>query len=147
MFRKLLVSLFTVLLLTGCYKVNKDVVPPPPHLIPKEKMAEILTDMEIIEGASVYYRGRYPEYQDLSEKYYQVLFNHYGVTKAQIKASLNYYNSRGDEMASIYDRVLKNLHEKQAILNLEMENKKNRQFFPYLFKENGLMNLCFNPII
>ncbi|UBM62751.1 DUF4296 domain-containing protein [Candidatus Sulfidibacterium hydrothermale] len=148
MFKKPVIFLLITLLLTGCYKVNKDVVPKPANLIPKEKMADILTDMEIIEGAKVYNRGRYPGYPDRIKEYYQILFDRYGVTKDQIKASLNYYNNRGDEMASIYDRVLKNLHEKQALLNLEQEIRRNQQqVFPYLFKENGLMDFCYNPII
>ncbi len=147
MCKKTVSFLFILLLFSGCYKVNKDVVPKPANLIPKEKMAKILTDMEIIEGAAAFYRGRYPGYQDMTKEYYQVLFRRYGVTKDQITASLNYYNNHGNEMASIYDVVIKNLREKQAILSLEKERKNHHQDFPYLFKENGLMNLCYNPVI
>ena len=140
---------------SGCYKVNKDIVKKPANLIPKDKMAGILTDMELIEGAVVYNQTHYPGYTDIEKSYYEVLFDHYNVTKSQIKASLNYYNSQGDESAKIYDKVQSRLSEKQSILNEEMRKEESKKFRnennyednPFLYRENSFGNLCINPFI
>jgi len=147
--------LLLALLFSGCYKINKLEVKKPANLIPKDKMADILTDMEIIQGAAIYNREHYPEYKDIEKNYYQVLYNHYHVTKSQIRASLDYYNNQGDEMAGIYDDVMSKLTEKQAILNEEQKIKEVKKFFkedsgknfPFLFREDSFANLCINPII
>ncbi len=150
-----LLLLVVALLFSGCYKVNKDVVRKPANLIPKDKMADIITEMQIIEGAAVYNRTHFPGYQNGKEEtYYQFLFHHYHVTKEQVKASLDYYNSKGDEMAGIYDKVLAKLAEKQTEVKLEqqrIEDKKypfriNSRHFPFIFREGPLSKYCINPI-
>ncbi len=146
--------LLLAFLFSGCYKVNKDVVKKPANLIPKEKMADILTDMEIIQGAMTYNRTRYPEYVNIEKSYYQVLFQHYHVTREQVKASFNYYNSRGDEMARIYDLVLEKLAVKQSILNMKQKLLEEKRYhvvnlsqqFPFLYRENSLHTFCYNPL-
>ncbi|HDO06073.1 MAG TPA: DUF4296 domain-containing protein [Bacteroidetes bacterium] len=151
----ILLLILLAFIFSGCYKVNKDIVKKPVNLIPKDKMAGILTDMELIEGAVVYNRTHYPEYTDIEKSYYEVLFDHYHVTKSQIKASLNYYNSQGDEVAKIYDKVLSKLSEEQGILNEEIRKKENKKFRdennyednPFLYRENNFGNLCINPFI
>ncbi len=140
------------LLFSGCYKVNKDVVKKPKNLIPKEKMADLITEMEIIEGASYYNRTHFPGHQDLKKESYKILFRRFHVTRDQVKASMNYYNSRGKEMASIYDLVQEQLAEKQNKLHLKKEKKKTLPEtvsglqFPFLYKEGFLSKQCINPI-
>ncbi len=151
----ILLLILLAFVFSGCYKVNKDIVKKPANLIPKDKMAEILTDMELIEAAVIYNRTHYPEYTDIEESYYDVLFDHYHVTKNQIKSSLNYYNSQGDEAAKIYDKALSILSEKQSILNEKMREEESKKFRdennykdnPLLYKENSFGNLCINPFI
>ncbi len=153
--KSFILFLFLAFIFSGCYKVNKDIVKKPATLIPKDKMTWILTDMELVEGAVVYNRTHYPEYTGIEKSYYEVLFDHYHVTKSQIKASLNYYNSQGDEMAKIYDKVLSKLSEEQSILNEEMRKEESKRFRnennyednPFLYKENSFGNLCINPFI
>jgi len=143
------------LLFSGCYKVNKLEVKKPANLISKDKIVDILTDMEIIQGAAVIRREHFPEYGGIKKSYYQTLFNHYHVTKSQIRASLDYYNSQGNEMAKIYDKVMSKLTEKQTILTEKQrieEGKKalkenNGDVFPFLFRVDSFRNLCINPII
>jgi len=155
MYKALVFFLSLALLFSGCYKVNKDEVKKPANLIPKAKMVDILTDMEIIEGAAVYNKNHYPGYKSIEKSYYRLLLDHYHVTKEQIKASMDYYNSQGNEMAKIYDKVMAKLAEKQTILNMEQRKRENEKFhlgtpaqeFPFLFRENSLSNLCINPII
>lgn len=142
------------LLLSGCYKVNKLEVKKPANLIPKEKMIDILTDMEIIQGAAVINRDRYLGYKDLEKSYYQVLYSHYHVTESQIRASMDYYNNQGVEMANIYDKVMSKLTEKQAILTEEQKIEEGKRAlkknigdnFPFLFRVDSFKNLCINPV-
>ncbi len=144
-----------ILLFSGCYKVNKMEVKKPDNIIPKDKMADILTDMEIIQGAAVYSREHYPQYDEIEKRYYQALFDHYRVTESQIRANLDYYNNQGTEMADIYDKVMSKLTEKQTILTEKQkieEGKKSLKKdtgnnFPFLFRINNFGNLCFNPAI
>ena len=153
--RSSILVLLLALLFSGCYKVNKLEVKKPANLIPENKMIDILTDMEIIQGAAIYNREHYPEYKDIKAGYYQVLYNRYHVTKSQIRSSLNYYNNKGDVMANIYDGVMSKLTEKQSVLNEEQRIKEgiksrkqnNGRNFPYLFRENSFANLCINPVI
>jgi len=142
------------LLLSGCYKVNKLEVKRPANLIPKEKMIDILTDMEIIQGAAVINRDRYLGYKNLQKSYYQVLYSHYHVTESQIRASMDYYNNQGTEMANIYDKVMSKLTEKQAILTEEQKIEEGKKAlkkntgdnFPFLFRVDSFKNLCINPV-
>ncbi len=147
--------LMLALLLSGCYKVNKDVVKKPANLIPKDKMADILTDMEIVEGIAVYNKTHFPgSSESVKKAYYTDLFHRYHVTKEQVTASLNYYNSKGDEMAGIYEKVLEKLGQKQMEVNMEQQLAEEKKFpsfvkgwdFPYLYKENRLSNRCYNPL-
>ncbi len=142
------------LLLSGCYKVNKLEVKKPANLIPKEKMVDILTDMEITQGAAVINKERYLGYKDIEKSYYQALFNHYHVTESQIRSSMDYYNNQGDEMAGIYDKVMSKLTEKQTILNEEQKIEEGKKAlkkdtgnnFPFLFRVDSFGNLCINPV-
>ncbi len=151
----ILLLVLLAFIFSGCYKVNKDIVKKPANLIPKAKMARILTDMELIEGAAIYDQTHYRGYTDIEKSYYEVLFDHYHVTKSQIKASLNYYNSQGVEVAKIYDNVLSKLSEKQSILNEEIRKEESKEFRnennyednPFIYKENSFGNLCINPFI
>lgn len=154
--RKLFLLLLSLaLLFSGCYKINKINVKKPAHLITKDKMVDILTDMEIIEGATIYNREHYPGYIDIEKRYYQTLFDHYHVTKSQIRISLDYYNNQGDEMAKIYDAVMSKLTEKQTILNEKQKIEEGIRSlredtgdnFPFLFREDTFGNLCINPVI
>ncbi len=152
--KSLLLFVLLALLLSGCYKVNKLEVKKPANLIPKEKMVDILTDMEIVQGAAVINRERYLGYQDIEKSYYQVLFNHYHVTESQIRSSMDYYNSQGTEMANIYDKVMSKLTEKQTILDEEQKIKEGKRAlkkdtgnnFPFLFRVDSFGNLCINPV-
>ncbi len=144
-----------VFLFSGCYKVNKMEVKKPDNLIPKDKMIDILTDMEIIQGAAIYSREHYPQYNGIEKSYYQTLFNHYHVTESQIRANMDYYNNQGDEMADIYDKVMSKLTEKQTLLTEKQRieegkkslNKDTGDNFPFLFRKNNFGNLCYNPAI
>ena len=154
MYKPFFLFLSLSLLFSGCYKVNKEEVKKPANLIPKEKMANLITDMEIIEGAAVYNKTHFPGYQEMKKEYYRSLFDRYHVTRKQVKASLDYYNSRGAEMAAIYDKALKLLIQKQDELNREQQKAEEEKFpyqkidqsFPFLFKEDALSRSCINPL-
>ncbi len=146
--------LLLALLFSGCYKVNKLEVKKPAHLIPKDKMVDIITDMEIIHSVVVYNREHYPEYGSKEKSYYQALFNHYHVTKNQIRDNMEYYISQGNEMAKIYEKVMAKLAKKQAVLDEQLRIKEGKKAlkdnpgenFPFLFRENSFGTLCINPV-
>jgi hypothetical protein len=155
MYKSIAFFLFLALLFSGCYKENKDIVHKPAHLIPKDQLVDILSDMEITEGIINYTRINHPEYKSVANSYYQALFHHYHITKEQLQASLNYYNSRGDEMARVYDKVLEKLEEKQAVLEIKQKRKEEENLhhhnllmpFPFIYKENSLSTFCYNPLL
>lgn len=143
------------LLFSGCYKINRLEIKKPADLIKKDKMIDILTDLEIIQATAVYNREHYPGYKDIQKNYNKTLFDHYHITKSQLRASLKYYNNQGIEMASIYDKVMSKLTEKQTILNEKLRieegikalKKDTGDNFPFLFRKNSFGNLCINPAI
>jgi len=153
--KPLILFVLLALLFSGCYKVNKLKVKKPANLISKDKMADILTDMEIIKGAAVFNRERYLGYKNIEKNFYQTLYSHYHITESQLRANLNYYNNQGDEIAGIYDKVMSKLTEKQTILNEEQKIEEGRKAlknnagdnFPFLFRIDSFGNLCTNPII
>jgi hypothetical protein len=155
MYKPVAFLLLVSLLFSSCYKVNKDAVKKPPDLIPKDSLTDIITDMEIVAGIDVYNRTHVPDYDgSTGEKYYQVLFQHYHVTKERVRASINYYNTRGDEMADIYANALGKLDEKLAETDMEKQKEEDKkhpfrvhyEHFPFLYKEIPVSNVCINPV-
>ena len=115
------------------------------NIIPREKMIEILADLQIFESTQQILKdkgptdvkakrrsGRYPEIYGTdssknkkvdSEKHnfdlyrvYKWVFVHYEVTEQSFRESIEHYSNNPEEFETMYDEVLIRISEKQAEL-------------------------------
>lgn len=150
------------LVLSGCYKNNKYVVAKPNNLIPENKLANIIKDMDIVQGIVNYNRTHRRDHkkdnEDNEKEYYQTLFKHYDVTAEQVRQSITYYISLGKPMANIYDKVLEKFSIEESMLYEEQYARDNNRLdtngmLKYQFRKHWLfstidsiMPYSFKPI-
>lgn len=115
------------LLFSGCYKDNKYVVKKPADLIPENKLASIIKEMDVIQGIMSYNRTHRVNKPDAEQQYYSALFKHFGVTAEQVRQSIAYYISLGKPMADIYDKVLEQFSIDESLLYGEQYARDNNQ--------------------
>ncbi len=157
--RILPIALLLLTIFPSCYKEHKLETVKPTHLITQQKLTQIITDMQLIEAAVEYDKVHGKYHNQLEKEYYHVLSQRYQVSPKQIRESINYYTNQDDVMANIYDKVLSNLSQKQAVLDRKRIIKEAQEQFKQLekefrqlnmggsFREDSIARICFNPII
>jgi hypothetical protein len=89
----------------------------PEGIIKKDNMANILTDIHIVDG------GTYalPQLPDTLYKYalpkYLAVFKKYGTDTVQFNKSFRYYAEKPEDLDAIYDEVLKKIQFKTDSVN------------------------------
>ena len=83
-------------------------------IIEKEKMIELLTDVQMLESTAVFVRNKNADFE-IGEGYLW-LFDQYGVTEEEFKKSVEFYASDPKTYEEMYDRIIINISEKQAEL-------------------------------
>lgn len=109
MHKKIFFLAIMLLLAVAC---RKESFPKPPHLVSRDQMIDILTDIHLADA--IYQTQRYTsdELNKFSETefYYSVLHKH-KVADSTFETSLIYYSSRPKDFEKIYTRVLNRLNE------------------------------------
>jgi hypothetical protein len=105
--RKYIILFFSVsLLLFACHGS-------PDGVIKRDVMINLLTDIHLADGELT----SVPQIPDSTYKYgmgtYLQIFKKYGTDSAQFRKSFRYYTTHPDDLASIYDAVLKKLDAKR----------------------------------
>lgn len=136
--RKFLFLLSVVFVLSGCYQNHKLKDQKPPDLIPENKMANIIGDMNLVTTLASYRRAR-AQMKPTEQEYFQSVFKHYGVHAEQVRKSLDYYYLDKKSMVRIYDKVLSDFSNLQTELELEMLMKE-RQFID----KQGVLNYTYD---
>lgn len=100
---------WVILLMTGC---EKPIVEKPRHLVSRDRMIEVLTDLHIAESVQNYQRYNTDPNKLFRESdfYYSVLHKH-SLADSVFEKSLLYYASYPKEYEKIYSRVLNRLSE------------------------------------
>ncbi|MCF6171917.1 MAG: DUF4296 domain-containing protein [Bacteroidales bacterium] len=111
--------LLLVPLLLSCYHENQPEISPPDHLLSEKEMVNILTDVQLAEGAITYRRTRRIEQQNFRESAYKQVFSTYGINAKILNENLNYYNNNPEKMEQVYDKVLAKLSRIQGQLKEE----------------------------
>lgn len=97
--------------------------PKPDHLISRDQMIDMLTDIHLAEG--IYETSRYTDKDinkfDENDFYYSVLHK-YEVADSVFEKSLIYYSGRPKDFEKIYTRVVNRLNEMA-----EEQNKASQQ--------------------
>ncbi len=121
---KLSAAFFLMFALASCYHVNKDVVPKPEKLIPRDTMVSIIVDINLIDGIVSFNNLNRINNKNLKKEYYERLFLRYGITENELKENMEYYSSEYDEMTSIYDEAIERLTQMQKELKRKEKFEK-----------------------
>lgn len=102
---------FYFLLLLSCGTAEQKPVVIPADVLPKEKMAEVITDIHIAEAKA----GLEP-YQDSAYAItsFEKIFEQNKITRAQYDSSLVFYIEHPELLDTIYGQVLNELSKMQA---------------------------------
>ncbi len=116
----------TVLLLsflTSCYHEVKDTVSKPDRLLSEDSLVEVLTEVQLADGAITYKRISHKKAGNDKEKYYAYIYQKYHLTPLLLKQNVDYYNTDPDKMIAIYDKVLAKLSQLEANINMEIKKE------------------------
>ncbi|MEP6262160.1 MAG: DUF4296 domain-containing protein [Gillisia sp.] len=114
-------AFFGALLLYSCQDIEK--VEKPKNLIPEQKMAEVLTDLSLLNSAKNYNR-KFLEETGLKPDEY--LYTKYSIDSARLSQSTRYYAANQPKLEAIYKRVKSNLEKLQRDMEVikAIEDKK-----------------------
>lgn len=111
-----ILALTVLLFLMSCDNNSKEKTTAPSVVLTEKQMVDIITDVQIIEQAINYRRGKNIKITNLKTKGFDAVFEHYGITDSIFLENLDYYNSNPVLMKSIMDSV-----------NVYFENMKNTE--------------------
>ncbi|MCX6234770.1 MAG: DUF4296 domain-containing protein [Bacteroidetes bacterium] len=115
-----------LLLINGCHTVHKDdFLPPPENLIPKDKMIDILVDIQLIESAIKADPFRKQNLDFYVNYYYDYLFKKYTIQRKDFEESLKYYQQNIEEFDKLFADVITRLSKLQSEVNNQQDTKAN----------------------
>lgn len=119
-----------IFLLSSCAEKKQEVLEVPKVLITEEDMAEILSEVQLIEA----YLNQIPYSKrgknDSDYVYFPLLFEKYKISKTDFLENLAYYSHNEETISSIYDKTiirLNKLKAKDLEIRLEMKLDSIRQ--------------------
>ena len=110
-------------LLFSCYHENQPSVEVPHHLLSEEEMVDVITDVQLADGAITYRRTRRIEQKEFRKSVYEQIFENYGITAKILNESMSYYNNSPKQMELIYDKVLAKLSRIEGEIKEEANNE------------------------
>lgn len=105
-----------VLFTLSCSDVEKS--PQPENLFSKDKMAALITDLYLVEGAISSNKGAYLKTGVQPSSF---LYEKYDMDSITFQENLNYYTDRVEEYLLIMDEVQENFKSLQDSLNARQE--------------------------
>ncbi len=105
-------ALFT-LALTGCNR-NDDFSQVPPHILPIDSFAQIMTDFAIAESATNMNIGNQPVFR-LDTAYAFNPVQEHGISRARLDSSMAFYARHPERYEKVYQIVLDNLNALKKI--------------------------------
>ncbi len=118
----ILAAISVLFTLTSCYNVNEGVTEIPKDLISKEKLTEVLTDIQIVEAGFIISKNR-NGVRDLKPQYYTAVLESHNITLVQLRENVNYYQASPKVMEEIYENVLANLSKMQSNVIADIEER------------------------
>jgi len=119
-----------VFLLSSCSEKKQETVNVPDVLIAEAEMAEILSEVQLIEA----YLDQIPYSKrgknDTAYVYYPLLFEKYKINQKDFLDNLAYYSKNEEVISSIYDKsiiILNKIKAKDLEIRLEMKLDSIRQ--------------------
>lgn len=125
MIRYSIIFLFLGIILFSCYHGNNEKNNEPETIVPFDKMANIVTDIQIAEGIIINNRSaRMNMDKAYKDSLYHKIFHHHGITLEIFKDNINYYNNNPGQMEQMYELVLENLSKMQGEVTMNSQKKK-----------------------
>lgn len=100
----------------SCNTKNRETAAQPSVLLSEPQMVEIMMDVQIMENAINYRRGKGMKMYKLKAEGFDAIFSHYGITDSIFIENVNYYNSTPERMKNIMDSVCAHLERMQEEL-------------------------------
>jgi len=119
-------TIFIVLILTACSENPMLGAVKPNNLIDKDRMVNILFDLNLIEADLQMKYSHISFYSEAMKKSGDLILSKYGVTQKQFEKSFDYYASRQEEMIAFNNRLLDSLNIESAKLVHATKNKKKQ---------------------
>lgn len=110
-----ILALSVLLLLMSCSD-KKTEVTAPSVLLSEPQMVEIMTDVQILENAINYRRGRSISTNNLKTKGFDAIFSHHGISDSIFFENMDYYNDNPEMMKRVMDSVGVRFQEMQKDL-------------------------------
>jgi hypothetical protein len=86
---------------------------PADSLIPREKMILLLTDVHMVEAALLLERNEGLVSKDKTGFYYDGIFAKYNISRSRYDANMKHYSQNPMEMAKMYEKVIREIQNKQ----------------------------------
>ena len=88
--------------------------PPPPDLIPRNEIVDVIADMHLYDAVMKEKQKKHRDVQKSKYYLYQTVMDKYHITREQFESSLTYYQQDLDEYNKIYDDVIEKLSKMKA---------------------------------
>jgi len=88
---------------------NEDELVIPQEILQPDEMVDVLTDMQLAEGALLLKRSHGQPYKKDQERYFNLVFEKHGITQEYFEESLSFYKNHLYKLDEIYNKVIKNL--------------------------------------
>ena len=85
----------------------------PDDLISKNEMIEIMSDINLAEGALKIYKIYPDSIRKYAPVYYETVYKKHNITEKQFKNSYNYYFEDPEELGKMMDKVSEELSKKE----------------------------------
>lgn len=99
-----ILALSVLLLLMSCTDKETKVTAPN-VLLSESQMIEIMTDVQILENAINYRRGKNISTNNLKTKGFDAIFSHHGINDSIFLENMDYYNYNPEMMKRVMDSV------------------------------------------
>lgn len=105
--------LLSIILLFSC---NEKTVPIPDHVIPKDSMASIITDVQLLEAMKMKANINDSFLIDSILFQYALIFKKHNISQEQFEQSFEFYRSHPALLEEIYEMTINEISAMQAIL-------------------------------
>lgn len=96
---------FALLLLIAVSCGHRNTVKKPEVFLEEPQMIDVMTDAYLIEAQLNVMKGEGKEVGELQARYYDQLFEHYGITDSVFEQNLRYYSYHPDILERVMDSV------------------------------------------
>lgn len=116
----LILSFFLTLTIASCSEGDTE---KPDKVLDEKEMVEVLVDVHLAEAVLTRIRGKGENVEDLTNAYYQKVFEKHEINKKIFDTSMYYYQQNLGEMDEIYEQVITKLNKMEREREQEQKNK------------------------